>query len=89
MTTTAKKKEEQKANLMYIGPTISGIARYSTVFKEGVLPDRLKECVKEFPAMSKLLVKIEDMPEAMKKLNEKNSVLSTICTQVKNKFKEA
>ena len=82
MTTTAKKKEEQKANLMYI-------ARYSTVFKEGVLPDRLKECVKEFPAMAKLLVKIEDIPEAMKKLNEKNSVLSTICTQVKNKFKEA
>ena len=55
MTTTAKKKEEQKANLMYIGPTISGVARYSTVFKEGVLPDRLKECVKEFPAMAKLL----------------------------------
>ena len=96
MTTTAKKKEEQKANLMYIGPTISGVARYSTVFKEGVLPDRLKECVKEFPqteitglycAFLSHQLRKEELQ--MKKLNEKNSVLSTICTQVKNKFKEA
>lgn len=89
MATIVKKKEEQKSNVMYIGPTIPGVARYSTVYKNGVLPEKLKECIKEFPAMARLLVKIEDMPEAVKKLNEKNSVLSTISAQVKNKFKEA
>lgn len=88
MATIAKKKEESKENLMYIGPTISGVARYSTVYKDGILPDKLKKCVESFPAMKKLLVKIDDMPEAVKKLNEEHSTLKTIYTQTRNRFKE-
>lgn len=80
---TAKKQ----GNLMYLGPTIVGVVRHSVVFKDGVLPEKVKNCIKELPMMEKLFVDVEKIPEAIKELNKKQSALGTIYTQVKKKFK--
>ena len=71
---------------MYLGPTIVGVIRHSTVFKEGVLPEKVQECVKQLPMMEKLFVSIGDIPEAVKEINKNQSVLRTIYVQVTNNF---
>ena len=80
--TTAKKQ----SNLMYLGPTITGVVRHSTIFKNGVLPKKLNECVEQFPAMKKLLVSMEEIPAVTKELNKEQSALGTIYAQVAKKF---
>lgn len=71
---------------MYLGPTIVGVIRHSTVFKEGVLPEKVQECVKQLPMMEKLFVSIGDIPEAVKEINKNESVFRTIYVQVTNNF---
>ena len=80
--TTAKKQ----SNLMYLGPTITGVVRHSTIFKNGVLPKKLNECVEQFPAMKMLLVSMEEIPAVTKELNKEQSALGTIYAQVAKKF---
>ena len=82
--TTAAKKQ---SNLMYLGPTIAGVVRHSTIFKNGVLPKKLNECVEQFPAMKKLFVTMGDIPKAVKELNKEQSLLGTIYSQTAKKFK--
>lgn len=82
--TSAAKKQ---SNLVYLGPTITGVVRHSTIFKNGVLPQKLSECVTEFPLMKKLLVPVNDIATATKELNKEQSVLGTIYTQTAKKFK--
>lgn len=79
-----KKKQE---NLMYLGPTITGVVRHSTIFKEGILPKKVTECVEQFPMMKKLFVPLSEMPKAVKELKKEQSVLGTIYAQTANKFK--
>lgn len=81
--TTAKKTQ---GNLMYLGPTITGVVRNSTVFKDGVLPQKVKECIEQYPAMEKLFVSTKNIPAAVKELNKKQSAMSTIYSQVAKKF---
>ncbi len=78
---------KKQGNLMYLGPTIVGVVRHSVVFKDGVLPEKVKNCIKELPMMEKLFVEVENIPEAIKELNKQQSALGTIYTQVKKKFK--
>lgn len=80
---TEKKKQ---GNVMYLGPTITGVVRHSTNFKDGVLPDKVKECVNQFPVMKKLFVSIDEIPAAVKELNKDQSALKTIYSQVSKKF---
>ena len=82
--TSAAKKQ---SNLVYLGPTITGVVRHSTIFKNGVLPQKLSECVTEFPLMKKLLVPVSDIAAATKELNKEQSVLGTIYSQTAKKFK--
>lgn len=70
-----------KENLMYIGPTIAGALRQSTVYAEGKFPSKAYELMKEYPPMKKLFVTLEQAPEALAQLEQKSS-LSTIYTQV-------
>lgn len=81
---TAKKVQ---GNLMYLGPTITGVVRHSTVFKDGVLPQKVTACVEQFPVMKKLFVAKEDVPAAVKELKKEQSALRTISDQVAKKFK--
>lgn len=78
--------QESAVNKMYIGPTIKGVARHSTTFKDGVLPEKAKKCIEEFPAMERLFVKLDELPEAVRELRKDQGVLKTIYTQVAKKF---
>ena len=75
-----------RANLMYLGPTIIGVIRHSTIFKGGALPEKAKECVKQFPMMKKLFIPIEELPQAVKELSKEQSALGTIYSQTAKKF---
>ena len=68
--TTAVKKAAVQKNLMYLGPTITGVVRHSTVFKDGVLPQKVKECVEQLPMMKKLFVGLNEIPATVKELNK-------------------
>lgn len=82
-TVTEKKKQ---GNVTYLGPTITGVVKHSTTFKDGVLPEKVKECVKQLPMMEQLFVAISDIPKATKELKKEQSVLATIYAQTANKF---
>lgn len=84
---TKKAVAKKQSNLMYLGPTITGVVRHSTIFKNGVLPKKLTECVEQFPAMKKLIVSMEDIPAVTKELNKEQSALGTIYSQATKKFK--
>ena len=85
---SAKKKAAKKAqgNLMYLGPTITGVVRHSTVFQGGVLPQKVNECVEKFPIMRKLFVSLEEIPNATRELKKEQSALKTIYFQVAKKY---
>jgi hypothetical protein len=69
-------------NLMYLGPTITGVVRHSTVFKNGILPSKTAEYVEKKPLMKKLFFPLDAVPEAMKELNKAQSALSAIYKSV-------
>ncbi len=76
----------KKKNKMYLGPTINGVARHGTVYKDGVLPSRAQECIAALPAMDRLFVEVGRVPEAVKELKNKQGVMGTIYTQVAAQF---
>lgn len=78
---------EQKSNLVYIGPTITGVIRHSAVFQDGVLPAKAQQCVLEFPMMRRLFVTLDEMPGAVKALRKKQSALGAIYEQTAQKYK--
>lgn len=79
-TASAKKQ----ADLMYLGPTISGVVTHSTVFRNGVLSENVKKRIDELPMMKKLFIELDKIPEARKELYKKQSALSAIYSQVEN-----
>ena len=78
-----KKKQE---DLTYLGPTIPGVIRHSTVFSEGILPERAQKCVSEFPIMRRLFVTADELVAAVIELR-KESALSAIYEQVEQKYR--
>ena len=80
-------KMAKQDNLMYLGPTITGVVRHSTIFKNGVLPVKVKECVDAFPVMNKLFIPMAEIPAAVKELKKEQSALGTIYSQTSKKFK--
>lgn len=79
-------RQKEPACLVYVGPTIPGVIRRSTVFKKGVLPKKAQDCVSEFPMMGRLFVETGKLPYAAKELNKKQSVLGEIYSQVEQRF---
>lgn len=51
-----------KAPVMYVGPTIAGVAIQNTVYTE--IPDGALEAAKELPAIRNLFVPIREYPAA-------------------------
>ena len=80
------KTVKQPADVMYMGPTIAGVARHSTVFKGGILPQKAEECISIFPPMKRLFVPLKKMPDIVKELNKKKGVLWEVYMQVSKKF---
>ena len=62
----AKKTKATNA-VAYCGPTIPGVARQYTVYTGGI-PAPLAEAIKKNPAMEGLVIPLDQLPEAMKKL---------------------
>ncbi len=59
--------------LMYMGPSIPGIVKSTTVFIGG-LPKDLTMVAEKVPAVNKLLVPVDRITETTKSLSERGSV---------------
>ncbi|MDE7299919.1 MAG: hypothetical protein K2N94_14050 [Lachnospiraceae bacterium] len=79
----------KRGDRMYLGPTITGVVRHGTVFKDGVLPKRATECIAELPVMERLFVETDRMPEAVTELGKKQSALGAVYAQVAEHFNAA
>lgn len=82
----AEKPETKAVNVVYIGPSIPGIVRHGTVYKDGVLTDKLNECIADFPAMQRLFVSVDEAPAAIKEKNKTQSAIRSICELVLAKY---
>lgn len=86
---TSGEEKEKRGNRMYLGPTITGVVRHGTVFKDGVLPKRATECIAELPVMERLFVETDRMPEAVTELGKKQSALGAVYARVAEHFNAA
>lgn len=66
-----------KEPVIYIGPSIVGVATKGTVYKNGLTP-QMDRAVKELQALNTLLVEIGKITQARKDLKNKESAVS-IC----------
>lgn len=66
-----------KEPVIYIGPSIVGVATKGTVYKNGLTP-QMEKAVEELPALNTLLVEIGKITQARKNLKNKESAVS-IC----------
>lgn len=66
-----------KEPVIYIGPSIVGVATKGTVYKNGLTP-QMDRAVKELPALNTLLVEIGKITQARKDPKNKESAVS-IC----------
>ena len=80
------KPEAPKENLMYVGDTIPGVVRHSTVYAGGVFTPAIDKCIEACPNMASLFVRIDDIPEALKKVKKQYSHLYVINKEVVSKF---
>lgn len=67
---TARKQQKtvaDNATVAYCGPTIPGVAKQFTFYRDG-LPAALEAAKREDPALGGLLVPLEELPEAMRQL---------------------
>lgn len=73
---TSQKKSKADANIVnehivYIGPTIPGVAISGEVYTNGI-PQALKEAAETKPLLNKLIVKLSDLPKANKSIVQKS-----------------
>lgn len=72
-------------NVMYIGPTIQGLIRRSTVFEGGKLPKKVEEHIEKYPSMKLFFVSLEQAHRKIKELNKEQSALRTFYLQLLNR----
>lgn len=79
------KQEEVKApqeNVMYIGPSIAGVAQHSQVFDQGILPEGADKAIARLPQLAMMFVPMSKAAEAIYKLNiKKKNALKTVYRQ--------
>lgn len=64
------KKTAQTPTVVYVGPSVPGVANQFTFYREGI-PNALAEAIRAKPAMEGLVVPLDSLPAAMKSLREK------------------
>ena len=62
--------EQTTGTVVYCGPTIPGVAKQHTFYTNGI-PDPLLKAIEKYPPMGGLVIPLDQLPEAMKKLNGK------------------
>ncbi|MGL5435997.1 MAG: hypothetical protein ACRDBO_11440 [Lachnospiraceae bacterium] len=70
--------------VVYIGPSIPGIAKQGTVYNNGI-PEPLADKAKEIPAISALIVPVERLAQVNAELAKAGSALSILFNKVKEK----
>lgn len=68
-----KAAEQKKEPVMYVGPTIPGIAIQNTVYDE--MPEGAKAAAEELPDFNNLFILIREYPEANRMLREKKGYI--------------
>ena len=64
------RNQEEKTNIViYVGPTIAGLASNNTVFNNGI-PSILKEAMEKEPAFKGLVVPLKNLATSIKELQE-------------------
>ena len=63
-----KNSEQTAGTVVYVGPTIPGVANQNTFYTNGI-PTPLAEAIANNPSMGGLLIPLDQLPDAMKKLN--------------------
>ena len=64
---------ENKTPLMYLGPTIRGVAKNGTVFNGGI-PARLSKLAEKKPVVTNLIVSLPDIVKAQKAIDTEGTV---------------
>ena len=82
-----QEKTQQKEAVIYLGPPIAGVAMQGVVYNNG-LPTKLKDAVKELPALEMLLVEIPKVEQARKDLKKKDSAVSICYRKAEEYFKK-
>jgi hypothetical protein len=62
-----KKTEQAAGTVVYCGPTVPGVAKQFTFYRGGI-PKPLAEAIQKNPTMGGLVIPLDQLPEAMKKL---------------------
>lgn len=62
-----KKTEQTAGTVVYVGPTVPGVANQNTFYSNGI-PTPLTEVIAKNPAMGGLVIPLDQLPDAMKKL---------------------
>lgn len=86
----AKKKDgpgQAKGTVVYVGPTIPGLARQYTSFVGGVLTNPLGEIVARDTLMAGLVVPLDQLPETMKRLNGRYGHIYRLYRVAQDKYK--
>lgn len=63
-----KRTEQTTGTVVYCGPTIPGVAKQYTFYTNGI-PEALLTVIEKYPPMGGLVIPLDQLPEAMKKLN--------------------
>ncbi|MDU6040062.1 MAG: hypothetical protein E6Y83_17115 [Clostridium butyricum] len=69
--------------VIYIGPTIPGVATKNMVLNNG-LTQSLKDAITETPIIEKLLVEPKDLSSAVNQINNKDGAIYTFYNKVLN-----
>lgn len=72
-----RKTVEPGATAVYCGPTLPGVAKQFTVYRDG-LPAALEAAKRETPALGGLIVPLEELPEAMRQLRTGRGPMFTL-----------
>lgn len=68
--------------LVYCGPTIKGVAKQYTVYRDDA-PSALKELLNARPALKGLLVEVGQFPEVRRKLGQKGTAEAILFEKLK------
>lgn len=74
-----------KQLLIYLGPTIPGVAKHANVYSNG-LPLSLQKAVSDTPMLCRLIVPISEAVSLQKELNRKTSATANIYKAVVAKY---
>lgn len=83
-TKRTKKAAEAAGTVVYCGPSIKGVARQYTAYKNGI-PEGLKQAAEKNKILAALIVPLEDLPEAMRQLRQRSGRIYTLYKAVQGR----